>query len=396
MRTNNNPGTPQETSRAANAERLAAPTGLLSAHSPSGTVANADNTQQRQVGDLPPAGAYDSRAVTSALIPVEDKQGTASMIRLTQSMKIVKVPIAGQPGRYLTGLLPVIPATAQPTASEAPKVDPVLQQEGTLTPSQGPVKTIVLLVLVLLIVFGSGIFLLMFSHNRQPATDNTIKTATTPVAALTAAAQASATVSANIILTDPLSSNDHNWKVFNKGPQQFVFKDGAYSISNNDTHAATALLPDETLPSSFIYTLTLNEIKGDDTSVNNQFGLVIRYTERKKDGRLTSTFYLFDIASAKSGGEYQFWKYDDSFKNDVNPWTKLWNKPYGKEYHFGHGPNQINTFKIMVQGSKYSFVVNDKPLGSTSDNALNGGQIGMLVNQKGTEVAFSNLLLTYQ
>ncbi|TMC24406.1 MAG: hypothetical protein E6J34_00560 [Chloroflexi bacterium] len=328
-----------------------------------------------------------------AIVPIEDGQGTTSMVRLTQSMKIVKVPVAGQPGRYLTGLLPATPPTPQPSPSTEPRFDPQSYQD---IPHKGSVKTIVVLVLVLLVVFGSGIFLLVSSHNRQSPSGNTVNTAMTPATVSKQAAQASATASANIIVADPLTSNDHNWKVSNNGPQQFLFKDGAYHISNNDTHAATALLPDEALPSPFVYTLALNEIKGDDTSVNNQFGLVIRYSDRKKDGRLASTFYLFDIASAKLGGEYQFWKYDDSFGADVNPWTKLWNKPYGKEYHFGHGQNQTNTFKVMVQGNKYSFVVNDQSLGSTSDNSLNGGQIGMLVNLKGTEVAFSNLLLTYQ
>jgi hypothetical protein len=252
------------------------------------------------------------------------------------------------------------------------------------------------LVLILLVIFGSGLLGSFWLARSHTLTGTGLNTATTPDAISKDAAQATATASANIIISDPLSSNDQNWKVSTSGPQQFVFKDGAYHISNNDSHAVTALLPDEVLSTPYVYTLTLNELKGDDTSVNNQFGLVVRYSDRKKEGRLASTFYLFDIASAKVGGEYQFWKYDDSFGADVNPWTKLWNKPYGKEYHFGHGSNQPNTFKVIVQGNKYSFVVNDQSLGSTSDNSLTGGQIGMLVNLRGTEVAFSNLLLTYQ
>src|SRR5262249_25108886 len=157
-----------------------------------------------------------------------DGQGTTSMVRLTQSMKIVKVPVAGQPGRYLTGLLPTLPPTAQPSPSEEFKANPQSLPEMPHTSVRGSVKTIVVLVLILLVVFGSGIFLLMYSHNQQSTTGNITNTATTPDAISKAAALATATASANIIVSDPLSSKNRYWKVSNTGPQRFAFQDGAY------------------------------------------------------------------------------------------------------------------------------------------------------------------------
>jgi len=38
--------------------------------------------------------------------------------------------------------------------------------------------------------------------------------------------------------------------------------------------------------------------------------------------------------------------------------------------------------------------VNGKKLASAQDTSFKNGQIGMLVNLKGTEIAFSNLMLT--
>jgi len=48
-----------------------------------------------------------------------------------------------------------------------------------------------------------------------------------------------------------------------------------------------------------------------------------------------------------------------------------------------------------MQGNKFTVTVNVKALAKTfQDNALKTGTVGMIVNNDGTEVAFSNLLLT--
>ncbi|QBD79289.1 serine/threonine protein kinase [Ktedonosporobacter rubrisoli] len=314
--------------------------------------------------------------------------GNTGMMKLTQPMKVVKVPVAGQPGQYVTGLLPVLP--------EQPATETEEKKAGDSQP-EAPYKNkkaLLLIVAALLVVFGSGSFL--FLRNLPGRQVNPALTAATPDVSATATLRALATVQANTILSDTLEQNAHNWPTTSKNNQTYTFKDGAYHITNNDAHAAIALLPDETLSGSFIYSLDVAEIKGDDNSVDNQFGLVINYTSKQKDGRTAATFYFFDVANTKDGGEYQFWKYDDSFGSDVNPWAKLWSQKLGKEYHFGHGKANTNTFKLAVNGSNFTFFMNGKQISKAQESSLKKGQIGMLVNLKGTEVAFSNLLVTYK
>jgi serine/threonine protein kinase len=352
----------------------------------------APDASQGAIGTFQVPGFNAGATGTLLTINGYPAQTTTGTMKLTQSMKIVQVPIAGQPGRYLTGFLPVIPTTPEnppPPAQEKEKEEDTSRKGWLL--SKG--KTVTLLAAVFLILLSSGTFWFIHARSSSTAQDQMFANATPNVRA-TAAAQASATAQANIILTDPLSQNAHNWPVGSKGAQRYIFEGGAYHIINNDTHAAIALLPDETPPTSFAYMLSFYEVKGNDSSVNNQFGLVVRYSTHQSGGKVSSTFYFFDIANMQ-GGQYQFWKYDDSFGPDVNPWTNLWSHPFGREYHFGHGPTHQNTFEISCNGSKFTFIVNGKQVGTAQDNSLASGQIGMLVNQQGTEVAFSNLLLTY-
>jgi hypothetical protein len=210
-------------------------------------------------------------------------------------------------------------------------------------------------------------------------------------------AQATATVEANIIVIDSLKENIHNWPVSANphASKLYVFKDDAYHITDNDpVSSAIALLPLNTpLSPSFVYTLSMEEIRGDDTSVNNQFGLILRFSTHQKNGKTVTSFYAFEVANTKMG-EYQFWKYDNSVYSDVRAWTKLWSHPFGREFHAGHGTG-YNVFRVAVKGGKFTFSVNGKQIGTAQDNALTNGQIGMLVNLKGTEVAFSNLMLTH-
>ena len=105
-------------------------------------------------------------------------------------------------------------------------------------------------------------------------------------------------------------------------------------------------------------------------------------------------FYTFEVVN-KKGGQYQFWKYDNSQGPSADPWKQLANHPFGSEFHQGQGPANSNTFKILVNGKNFTLIVNGKQVWLTRDSSLASGQVGMLVNLKGTEVAFSNLKLTW-
>jgi serine/threonine protein kinase len=324
--------------------------------------------------------------VTGALmIPVNESSGQTGMLKLTQPVKVVKVPVAGQPGQYVTGLLPVLP-------QQTHELNPPTQDISSKGLTQN-VKIAIVILAVLVIILSSGVYLFT-RQNSTPSAPVNRNNQATPNAMATAAAKATATAQANIILADALDHNSHAWLVGSYNNHIFGFENGAYHIANNSPdHPAIALLPDEDVPEPFTYTLTMAEVKGDDmtTAANklNLFGLVFRYNQKDQNNQ---AFYCFEVKPTSSNAEYQFRKYDSS---QSDPWTVLWHQPLGSEYHSGQGSANSNTFKVVANGNNFTFVVNGKQVGTSSDSSLQHGQIGMLVNQVGAEIAFSNLLLTH-
>jgi serine/threonine protein kinase len=302
----------------------------------------------------------------------------ANTIKLTGPVKVVQMPIAGQPGHYMTGLLPVIPQTPDPDALST-----------TQNALKKPWKTLVIAALVLLIVFSAVASYLVLRSHQLPTTstgNNTVKVSGTPNLAATATANVQATAQSNLILSDPLSQNINNWPV----SANEIFEDGAYHIYNSDNSAIAVVLPQQSFNMPNTYSMTMWEVRGNDTSNNNSFGLIIRFSQQTKSGKVYTSFYSFEVVNI-AGGEYRFYKYDDS---QSNRWTELWHKSFGTEYHQGQGQSKTNTIAVTSNGSNFTFVVNGKVVGSTQDKSLTTGTLGMLVNLKGTEVAFMNLLVT--
>jgi hypothetical protein len=252
-------------------------------------------------------------------------------------------------------------------------------------------------VMVILLLGGTLGILYLRTHSRQPSFTPTATVpagvATTPDAQATIAAKATAIAQSHIILSDPLATDIHNFPISTSGTKIYVFKGGAYHITNNGDSGIAVVL-EETLPGGSIgYTLTMEEIQGDDNSIDNSFGMIMRYSQQTKGNQAINTFYSFEVVNS-ADGQYRFYKYDNSKGPSANPWTEVWFQAFGHEFHQGHGSNAINTIKIFASGSTFTFTVNGKTVGSAKDNSLSGGSVGMLVNLKGTEVAFSNMLLT--
>lgn len=307
-----------------------------------------------------------------------DEQGMTGTMKLTQPVKVVQVPVAGQPGRYMTGFLPVIPQSGG-EAFNAPHQPTSLKKKLLLAST---------LIVVALVMFGSGLFLLLRPHNNQQADLMTGPQGPNPAA--TTEAIATATAEANTILEDPLTDHIHNWPLANAGALQYKFEKGAYHVIVNDKdHSALPLLPGETFNKPVGYTVTMQEVRGDDTSPYNWFGIVMRFNLNQKNG--VQTFYCFDYEPAN--GIYQFRMYNNGFGANTSAWSDIWHAPKGKEYHTGHGAQ--NMIKVFANGNDFTFYVNGKRVGEARDNSLSSGEIGMIVNQLGAEVAYSNLILTY-
>jgi serine/threonine protein kinase len=323
---------------------------------------------------------------SGALTVLDTEQATTGTImKLTSPAKIVNVPVAGQPGRFLVGLLPA-PDKSQPETVEQPTAP------GKTNYLKKNSKIIGLALLVVLLL-GTGAlwFVHQLSSSKNPATVTIVKT---PDLRATMAAQVTETAGANIILSDPLNTNIHNWPLMTNGSMLYAFKDGAYHITDNDnTRGAPAILSGLILQGPFVYSLTMREIKGDDTSVNNEYGMIFRANVQNKSGKTFTSFYTLEVLN-KTGGEYQFWKYDNSQVSGNNFWKKLASHHFGNEFHEGQAPKSINTFKIIANGKNFTLVVNGKKVWTFQDGSFATGGVGMLVNLKGTEVAFSNLLLT--
>jgi len=308
-------------------------------------------------------------------------QDAKKTMKLSGPVKVVRIPVAGQSGQYVTGLLPALPEeTSQKGISFAAPADFFKKR----------VQVVGLILAVVLIVLATSTIWFLRSHSNQDVKSRAV--VVTPDVKATATAQAVATADANVILSDPLSRNIHNWVVSTQGSKTYVFENGAYHITNNDSQqVAPAILQNELLHPPFVYTLTMQEIKGDDTSVNNSFGMIISFNQQTRHGKTVTTFYSFEVVNT-NGSEYQFWKYDDSSGGSASPWQKIWHHAFGREFQAGH---RANTFQEVVNGNKITFRVNGKDVGTITERSISIGDVGMLVNLKGTEVAFSDLKLTH-
>ena len=335
-----------------------------------------------------PLSPFPAASTTGALVIPGSEIGANGTVKLKEAVKVVQVPVAGQPGRFVTGFLPVLPAIEQSEQSSgATKKVPTGRNYAKL------LKMVALPLLALLILASSGLF--WFSHMRPTTTSkSSVHTEKlNPDWQAIAAAQATATANANYILTDSLQQNIHNWPIARSGNKTYMFSDGAYHVTDNDARqSAPALLPDVMLSKPLAYTLTMEEIKGNDGSINNSFGLILFLNTQLKHGKSVITFYSFEVVNTKKG-EYQFLKYDSS--KGQSPYVTIWHHSFSGEFHQGHGAAYSNTIKVLVIRKYFTFWINGKNVGSAQDSSIQNGQVGMLVNLKGTEVAFSNLQLTY-
>ena len=326
-----------------------------------------------------PAQVSPALSETTSSLMTSGQQTDANVVKLTGPVKVLQVPVAGQPGHFVTGILPVAPPQPAPVKKG---LKPWIK-----------ITALVLAVLVLLAGAGGAYWYLHF--NAQQTVQQTPAMAGQTGAngtRLSAQARATATAQANIILSDPLNRNIHNW--LTSPPDVYAFKDGAYHITDRGNSGRATVLQAGPFTGTMGYSLTMEEINGNDTSPNNSFGMIFRFSQQTQGGKTITRFYTFEVVNMK-GGEYQFWKYDDSKGPGASPWTEIWHQPFTTEFHYGHGPKSVNTFKVFMDGSNFTFIVNGKTVKMAQDNALASGTVGMIVNMNGTEVAFSNLLLTH-
>ncbi|MBO0791867.1 MAG: protein kinase [Ktedonobacteraceae bacterium] len=372
-------GTGQMPATAASTGQIDMP---IPADEPLAPAGTSSTTRQTTTGQQPVLGKSPTGAS-----PAVNGNGS-NTVKLTGPVKVVKVPVAGQPGKYVTGILPTARKEQSHAEEERRRAKPWVRWISFAITA------------VLLLAAAVGIWSYRMQQSSLNGKQNNLpfqQTASTPNPAATAAAQATATAQANIFVQDALDKNTNGWPTTPSDTASYAFKDGAYHITvSSDKGGGAAILPrfTEDPGQLIVYTLTAQEIKGNDGVANNTFGLIFRYNQQQVGGKTISTFYSFEVENTKNGN-YRLWKYDGSKGNGADAWKDLWHARFGSEFHQGQGAKATNVFKIFLNKDTFTFSMNGKMLkGSVKDSSYTKGQIGMMVNLKGTEVAFKNLAVT--
>ncbi|GCE17858.1 hypothetical protein [Dictyobacter kobayashii] len=386
---------PSPAGNAGNSSMFNNPTGALGS---SGIHPNATRNLGN-TGMLPsPTGALGN---TGALMhPAGEYSGDTGMLKLNQAVKVVRIPVAGKPGEYKTGILPVLAQGQGNTGALPPPTPP--QNLSFQDKIKKNSKLVVLAALIVLVLFSSGIYLLTRSGGTTASQTNTGNNKHAQVqanlnATATANVQATATFNDSVLISDPLSSNSYNWLL--RRPDQLKlgmdrqFKNNAYHISStkvgDNTYFASSVLISEIPPAKYTYSVDMQQVKGADNNTDfNFFGLVFSYHEINGKALL----YAFRIVNNKDGVRYEFCLLDG--RKATGQWSDpIWKASAGKEFHGTKGKNNL---KVHVDGSHFTFSVNGKQMGTAQNNAFGPGSIGLGVNglDGGSEVAFTNLLLT--
>lgn len=325
------------------------------------------------------------QSTTNSLNLTRERPGGGNTIKLTGPVKIVQVPVA--PGQYVTGLLPMQRGGSEPNSDALAKQKP---------PRSNAQKIALIAILFVLVVGAIGSGVLFTRSHSSPSNSHTGGStysggASDPAA--TYQANATATAAANTIFSDPLSQNIHNLPTGSENGNNYAFVNNAYHITNQSSGGAAVVVPEPFSQTTLAYQITMEEINGDDTSANNTFGVILRYNTQTSGKTTIETFYTFEVLNQNGASLYSFYKYDGS--NSKTPWHAIVSSiKAGKEFHEGHGSGAVNTFRVLADGSSFTLYVNGQKVGTAKDSSFKTGSIGMLVNWKGTEVAFSNMLVT--
>jgi serine/threonine protein kinase len=161
----------------------------------------------------------------------------------------------------------------------------------------------------------------------------------------------------------------------------FAFSGQQYDIDNiSARYAELALFADHEY-SDFRLTITAAEVHGSQDGAD-YYGVILRSSADQ------SHYYLFEVM-AWDGGQFQFLRYDGS-----QQWKVLDGGPVPS---FLTALKSNNVISVEAQHNAFRFWVNGKsigrPVSDTSSSAFTTGEIGLYVEEQGTEVAFSHLYM---
>ncbi len=163
----------------------------------------------------------------------------------------------------------------------------------------------------------------------------------------------------------------------------FFFAGGQYHVKNTSSRYAALALYANHFYTDFRLSVTTAEIHGSHDGAD-YYGVIFRSSSD------LSQYYLFEVTSWEDG-QYQFLRYDGN-----KGWTNL---AAGAIPSFSGEAGASNTITIEAKGRTFLFLVNNQPVHSPfTDTAKStppsSGQIGLYVEENGSEVAFSHLYIS--
>ncbi len=162
----------------------------------------------------------------------------------------------------------------------------------------------------------------------------------------------------------------------------FFFSGNSYHIQNGLAHNVALALYANHQYTNFRLTVTAAELHGTGNGAD-YYGVVLRGSADQ------SHYYLFEVV-AWGGGQYQFSRYDGDGHWDI--------LAGGVAPSLLSGPGKSNMITVLARGDTFSFWINgicvQGPLHDTSRAALSAGEVGLSVEEQGTEIAFSHLYVS--
>lgn len=253
-----------------------------------------------------------------------------------------------------TPVPPGIPAIAQPIV----RIERLTRQRFR------PWRTSLLLGLVALLVVAcllTALFIRTVNASRSPGASSS-PTPTSPSGPL-----------------DLLAQDKGDW------PQSrtFFFQQNSYIVENTLTQGDPAVTFYQNHNyGDFRLQVTTTEASGPLDGAD-YYGLLFRAPLDQ------SRYYLFDVTSWNQG-QYVFLRYDGG-----SHWAML---GYGSLKNFSFSKRGANTLSVEARGTAFTLFINDKQAGKTyhdsSKKAFASGEIGLIVEKRSSEVAFSHLYIT--
>jgi eukaryotic-like serine/threonine-protein kinase len=180
--------------------------------------------------------------------------------------------------------------------------------------------------------------------------------------------------------TDNLLANKDDWPI----SRTFFYdtQQQRYHILNKlQNDAAMLAMCQNHQFSDFDLTVTMTQIRSSHNG-EDYYGVVFRSSSDQ------SHYYLFEVLSSTDDGQFVFLRYDNQAVTLATGAAPSLHTKVGN----------TNKVTIKAQGNQFKFYINGKQVGGTiSDPAkspLKSGQVGLYVEDKGVEVAFSELYIT--